>query len=216
MNYNDQILENKPFNFTKQLIFNIALSICIMLAIWLVVGYTCGYGNYNVLSRSEQPYLMKGDLAIIQKTNKFEVGDLLHFKMIEKIPGIIGDTAVHRLIRIVEYNGETYYICHGDNDTYEVEGSYHKPNSGGYQDDIDYINTLSVQEIWNRSDLNNIQRVHHKDALGKVVMSVSGLGDYFSFVEDNTALFITMVIGVWCVSSVIQTTIDINKTRRLW
>ena len=216
MNYNDQILENKPFNFTKQLIFNFALSICIMLAIWLVVGYTCGYGNYNVLSASEQPYLMVGDLAIIQKTDKFEVGDLLHFKITEKIPGVEGNTAVHRLIRIVEYNGETYYICHGDNDNYNVDGSFHKNNSGGYQDDIDYINTLTVQEIFNSQDLSNIQKVRQKDALGKVVNSVSNFGTYFSFVEENTILFITMVIGVWCVSSVIQTTIDINKTRRLW
>ncbi len=46
MNYNDQILENKSFNFFKQLMYNLALSICIMLVGVLILVYGFKFALY--------------------------------------------------------------------------------------------------------------------------------------------------------------------------
>ena len=56
MHYNDQILENKPFNFFKQLMYNIALAICIMLVGVLILVYGFKFRLYEVLSDSQYPY----------------------------------------------------------------------------------------------------------------------------------------------------------------
>ena len=48
MNYKDDILENKAFNLFKQLIYNLALAICIMLVGVLVCTYGFNYELYVV------------------------------------------------------------------------------------------------------------------------------------------------------------------------
>ena len=66
MNYSDQILENKAFNFFKQLTYNIALALCIMLVGVLVMVYGFGFKLYEVLSPSQAPYFTTGDMVIVK------------------------------------------------------------------------------------------------------------------------------------------------------
>lgn len=206
MNYNDQILENKTFNFFKQLMYNLALSICIMLAGVLVAIYVFGFKLYNVKTGSERPYLMEGDIAIVRAQDKYVVGDIVKFKQ--------GVDVVHRLVAIINDNGVDYYICHGDNNASNLDGSQNKDSD--WKDDAAYIQEL-LDKGKTRAEISqlNVQTKQLKEIEGKVVSSVKKYGTYVNIIKEHYMLFISLVAGIWCISSVVQNEIEMKKARRL-
>ena len=205
MNYNDQILENKAFNFFKQLMYNIALSICIMLVGVLVMMYVFKYKLYNVLSDSEAPYFTKGDMVIVKAKKDYVVGDIVKFDD-------NGTPVTHRLISIIEEGGKKYYICHGDNN----QNLDDTKADGKWKDDAEYIKNLGGNLSQIQADCGVlIQTVTLDKIEGKVVGSLNNYGTYIQFIKDHYMLFISIVAGIWCISSVIQNEIEIKKTRRL-
>ena len=213
MNYNEQILENKAFNFFKQLMYNIALSICIMLIGVLVMVYGFKFGLYEVLTPSEEPYLPTGCMVVVKAQNSYEVGDLLTFQQ--------GSYSVtHRLVGIYKDSGTgaTYYICHGDNNSQNANGEYVDDNSN-YQDDIDYVTGLinsgkTISEI--RSSTYSCQYATANEVKGKVVAHINNYGTYFSFIKSHYMLVIALVAAIWCISSTVQNEIDMKRCRRLF
>ena len=147
MHYNDQILENKPFNFFKQLMYNIALAICIMLVGVLILVYGFKFRLYEVLSDSQYPYFKTGDMVIVKAQDNYEAGDIIKFNN-------NGLAVTHRLLAIVEEGGKTYYVCHGDN----VQSA--NPNSTTYtakwEDDKAYIDSLKEQGMTIQQIVDNI------------------------------------------------------------
>ena len=79
MNYNDQILENKTFNFFKQLMYNIALALCIMLVGVLIMVYGFKIRLYEVLSDSQYPVFKKGDMVVVVPQKEYKVGDIISY-----------------------------------------------------------------------------------------------------------------------------------------
>ena len=79
MNYSDEILENKSFNFFKQLMYNIVVAICIILAVCLILVYGFKFRPYEVLSNSQAPYFTVGDMVIVKGQDSYEVGDIIKF-----------------------------------------------------------------------------------------------------------------------------------------
>ena len=208
MNYNDQILENKPFNFFKQLMYNIALSACIMLIGVLIMVYGFKFRLYEVLSDSQMPYFGKDDMVVVKAQKEYKVGDIIKF-----------DTTIpvtHRLIAIKTENNVDYYICHGDN----VQSA--NPNNGAenapWREDAQYIQSLiddnkTLSEI--KSSSQNIQVVTLNQIEGEVVSHLNNYGTYFQFIKTHYMLIIALVAGIWCISSTVQNEIDMRKSRRL-
>ncbi len=213
MNYNDQILENKAFSFFKQLMYNIALAICIML-VGVLVLFWCGFRFYSVESPSEQPHLMVGDMAIVKAQDEYKVNDLIKFDT--STNGTLPTT--HRLIAIMkDGSGVTHYICHGDNNYRNLDGS--KNEDSDWKDDVAYINQLinegkSYNEIVTQFG-GDIQTPTFEQIEGKVVNKISNYGTYFAFLKEHIWLFIALVAGIWCISSVVQNEIEMKKARRL-
>ncbi len=207
MNYSDQIHENKAFNFFKKLMYNIVLSVCIILAVGLVCVYGFGFKPYEVLTPSEQPYLMVGDMVIVKEQKEYKPGDIIQFKA--------GTTAtvVHRLLRVIEYNGQTYYVCHGDN-VDNLDGTDYTPNSGGYQDDIEFLRPFTDEEVYNGGF--NVQMPTENAVLGKVVAVAKNYGTYFNFISSHKLLFIAIVVGIWCISGAVQNELEMRRAGRLW
>lgn len=210
MNYSDEILENKSFNFFKQLMYNIVVAICIILAVCLILVYGFKFRPYEVLSNSQAPYFTVGDMVIVKGQDSYEVGDIIKFDH-------NGVPTTHRLIAIKEYQGTTYYICHGDN-VQNTDGSY----DHDYQWEIDRLADMTYEEILNGTDENdtklviNVQIVTEADIEGKVVASLNNWGSYFSFINAHKLLIIAIIVSVWCVSATIQNELDIRRTRRLF
>ncbi len=210
MNYSDEILENKSFNFFKQLMYNIVVAICIILAVCLILVYGFKFRPYEVLSNSQAPYFTVGDMVIVKGQDSYEVGDIIKFDH-------NGVPTTHRLIAIKEYQGTTYYICHGDN-VQNTDGSY----DHDYQWEIDRLADMTYEEILNGTDENdtklviNVQIVTEADIEGKVVASLNNWGSYFSFINAHKLLIIAIIVSVWCVSATVQNELDIRRTRRLF
>lgn len=208
MNYNDSILENKSFKFVKQLMYNIALAVCLMLVIGIILVTVFKYTLLNVESDSEYPYFKAGDMVAIQAKQEYYVGDIIQFTQSGDFP------VAHRLIGKVEDSAthKTYYICHGD-----AVGSANPANQGEvvhWEEDADYVATLDYAAIKN-GDAKNVQVIEKSAINGKIVLIFSNFGSYFNFIKEHAFLLITIVVSIWCVAEVIQNEIDIKKARRL-
>ena len=209
MNYNDQILENKPFNFFKQLMYNIAVAICIMLVGVLILVYGFKFRLYEVLSDSQAPEFVKGDMVIVKAQSEYKVGDIVKF-----------DTSIpvtHRLIAVIEENGTKHYVCHGDN--VQSVNPANGADTALWTEDAAYIKELmdegkTLAEI--RTLTQNVQITTIDQIEGTVIAHVDNYGTYFNFIQGHWGLLIALVAGVWCVSSVVQNELDIKRVRRLF
>lgn len=208
MNYNDQILENKTFNFFKQLMYNIALAICIMLVLTFIAMYGFKIRLYEVLSDSQAPYFVTGDMVIVKPQKEYEVGDIVKFTS-GSLP------VTHRLIAVKEENGKTYYFCHGDS----VQSA--NPENGAetapWKEDAKYVQGLidegkTVDQI--KSLTQNVQVPTVIE--GEVISHLNNYGTYFKFIKAHPGLLIALVVGVWCISNSVQNEIETKKTRRLF
>ena len=211
MNYNDQILENKAFNFFKQLMYNIALSICILLVGILIMVYGFKYQLYEVLSDSQAPVFRETDMVIVKAADKYEVGDILTYQK-ESI------LATHRIIGVYEKNGNIVYICHGDNTDSANPANGQK--TVPYTEDVAFIQSLmdkgkTLNEIKAEVRTPGCDFVTPEETKGKVVNHIDNYGLYFRFIKDHYMLIVAMVAGIWCFSSVVQNELDIKRARRL-
>ena len=209
MNYNDQILENKTFNFFKQLMYNIALALCIMLVGVLIMVYGFKIRLYEVLSDSQYPVFQTGDMVVVIPQKEYKVGDVIKF-----------DTSIpvtHRLLAIFEENGVTYYICHGDN--VQSANPHKGADTAPWKEDAAYIQSLIDTEGMTlagiKSATQNIQTPTANQVEGEVVTHLNNYGTYFQFIKAHYMLLIALVAGIWCISSTVQNEIDIKKSRRL-
>ena len=212
MNYNDQILENKAFNFFKQLMYNIALAICIMLLGVLILVYGFKFRLYHVDSGSQAPVYFEGDMVVVKAQEKYEVGDIIKFDT--SPTGTVPTT--HRLIYIYEEGGKTYYLCHGD----AVQNADGSEGNLEWKDDEAFVKNLIEEEGFNLSQVLNecgavVQAPTINQIEGKVVAHFSNMGTLFMFVKEHAALFIALVVGIWCFSSTIQNEIEIKRNLRL-
>lgn len=207
MNYSDQILENKAFNLFKQLMYNLAVAICIMLLGVLVLVYGFKFKLYNVESDSQAPFYVKGDMVVVKAQDSYEIGEILKFDH-------NGLPTTHRLIYIMEDSGKTYYVFHGDavNDLDGSEVDYK------WEDDSAYVKNLVENEHYTVSQLSKDATIqcHTLDKIeGKVVAYASNYGAYFTFIKEHYMLFIALVAGIWCISSLVQNELEMKRSLRL-
>ena len=207
MNYSDQILENKAFNLFKQLMYNLAVAICIMLLGVLVLVYGFKFKLYNVESDSQAPFYVKGDMVVVKAQDSYEIGEILKFDH-------NGLPTTHRLIYIMQENGKTYYIFHGDavNDLDGSEVDYK------WEDDSAYVKNLVEKEDYTISQLSKDATIqcHTFDKIeGKVVAWAKNYGAYFTFIKEHYMLFIALVAGIWCISSLVQNELEMKRSLRL-
>lgn len=190
MDYTDEILENKEFNFFKTLMYNIVLAICIILVVCLVLVYGFNFKPYEVLSDSMAPVFTAGDMIVVRPQDEYHEGDILKFDN-------NGLPVTHRLLEIREVNGTTYYLCHGDNVS-DLTSEEIKAMSWE-----DVVDDVTVQRV----TLDNIE--------GKVMTSFNNWGTYFNFIGDHKLLIIAIIVSIWCVSATIQNESEMRKNRRL-
>ncbi|MBR2969603.1 MAG: S24/S26 family peptidase [Clostridia bacterium] len=215
MNYNDQILENKAFNFFKQLMYNIALSICLILLATLLSVWIFKLGLYRVESDSEAPYFYRGDMVAVVPQDEYKVGDIITFKEY----GIGGGYSLttHRYVATLESNGKKYYICHGDAvqsaNPNEEEIKTWQEESEFIQGIIDSNPGITLATL--DTKVRNCQYPVLADIEGEVIFSLSNYGTYITFIRDHAMLFIVMIAGIWVVSTVIQNEIEMKRSWRL-
>lgn len=90
------------------------------IILFVIISLTTRYFKYftvTIGSNSMVPYIKKGDVLIIKKLNDQELKDL-------KIKDILafnhdGIIIVHRIVKILEVNGERYFYTKGDNNNSE-------------------------------------------------------------------------------------------------
>ncbi len=116
----------------------------------------------EVLTSSMYPEFDCGDMITIEPANTYVVGDIIHFE------SYIYEVA-HRIIGIVEENGEIYYITHGD--FVASANPENGVNRVDWQDDANYIQGLinegkTLDEIMQASQ--NVQAVSIYNVNGKV------------------------------------------------
>lgn len=216
MSYNDQILENKAFNFFKQLMYNIALSICLILLATLLSVWIFKLGLYRVESDSEAPYFYRGDMVAVLPQDEYKVGDIITFRE----HGIGGGYSLttHRYIATLKTSdGNTYYICHGDAvqsaDPSQEELRKWQDEAAFIQGVIDDNPGITLATL--DTKIRNCQYPTIRDIEGEVVFSLSNYGTYITFIKDHSMLFIVMIVGIWVVSSVIQNEIEMKRSWRL-
>ena len=75
-----------------------------------------GYKTYIVLTGSMKPTLNPNDIVVVKKPDKKDIknGDIITYSV-----GSNSATVTHRIIEVVEQNGETYYKTKGDNNNSE-------------------------------------------------------------------------------------------------
>ena len=206
MNYNDSILENKPLNFFKELLFNIMVAVLIVLvfAVVMVLGFK--FKPYEVLSDSQYPIYKKGDMVVVKEQANYIVGDILKYDD-------NGTPTTHRLIwKGKDSSGKVHYICHGDN----VQSV--QPGETGVlpvEQEIDFVSQFETLEQLNANIKGNVQDVSFGEIEGKVVAVFKNYGTYFNFIKEYKEMLICLVLGVWCLSYTLQVQNEISKARRL-
>lgn len=82
-----------------------------MMGVYLLflISPMFGMNFFVVASNSMQPELERGDLVMINASGSVRVGDVITFT--KPFLGAV----THRVVAIVEDDGQTYYICCGDN-----------------------------------------------------------------------------------------------------
>lgn len=201
MNYNDQILENKAFKFAKQLIYNLAIGIVIILAVCLIFVYAFHFRPYIVLSDSMYPiYKQYVTVVIVHPEKEYKVGDVPKFRMGSDTP------VVHRIIAI---KGDTY-VCHGD----AVRDDHVYTDDKTWQDIAELANNMSLEEIQNGA-IPNCQFIKLDQIEGKVVTTIDNWGTYINFIAEHKILFITIILGLWCFTYVAQNEIEMRNAKRL-
>lgn len=211
MNYKDDILENKAFKFFKQLMYNIALAICIMLVGVLIMVYGFKFRLYEVLSDSQAPIFREHDLVVVKAQKEYRVGDIIKF-----------DTSIpvtHRLIAIYPDaygKGNHAYICHGD----AVPSA--NPDNGNnnvkWEEDAAYVQSMidaGKDLTYIAENTNNEQIIKISQVEGKVIAHLDNYGVKIQFVKTHYMLFIALVAGIWCISGVVQNELDLKRCRRL-
>lgn len=213
MNYNDEILEQKAFNFFKQLMYNIALALCILLLGALIMVYGFKFQLYNVKSNSEAPYFYKGDMVVVKEQESYEVGDILTFNQ-------GGALVSHRLLAIfTEKKSEiTYYLCHGDangstDSSKKDEITPWEEDAAFVQNIINENPNITLAELTGKAD--DLQATTLGDIKGIVIAKISNYGTYLEFIQNHAGLFIALVAGIWCISSVVQNELEMKRARRL-
>lgn len=212
MNYRNDILENKAFSFFKQLMYNIALGICIILVAVLILTFGFKFKLSKVESDSEAPNFYRGDMVVTKAQKEYKVGDIIQFLSYDDKGRATSVT--HRLIGIVNDGGTDYYICHGDN--VQPANPEKTTDTVPWREDADYIKSLidqgkSITEI--KSLARNLQTPKYANIEGKVLASARHYGTYVEFIKTHYMLFITLLLGIWCVSYTVQNEIEY---KRMW
>lgn len=224
MNYSDKILENKVFNLTKQLIFNIAVALCIILGVCLILVYGFGFTPYCVLTGSMSPDIQAGAMVVVKSQKEYKVGDVLTFKN----EGSPLDKVTHRLVAIAtDADGVTWYIAHGD--ATQSANINNGSNIASWEDDVAYLETLTNEELLTGDKFSgakfenastevkvqNVQYILKSKIEGKVVTSINSWGTYVNEIANHKLLLIGMIIGIWCVTETVQNEVDMKRALRL-
>ena len=98
-----------------------------------------GWKPFIVLSGSMESEIYAGDIAVVKEDKDYKKGDIIAFKTDDEI------VITHRIVDVIEENGEVKYITKGDNNNTEDSG-YVKPEQieGIYQFNISRLGNLAM------------------------------------------------------------------------
>ena len=92
------------------LVVNLTL---LILAIILLILIGTGYLILAVVEgNSMEPLLQTGDVVIVVKSSKIDVGDVIVYR---KYDGVL---IIHRVIKFINLNGRTFIVTKGDNNLF--------------------------------------------------------------------------------------------------
>ena len=184
MNYKKETLESKIFNFSKHLLCNTLLTICIVFVGALLIVHFSNCAIYDVLSNSQSPEISEGDLIVIKGCREYEVGDIITFQKYG-----IPFTITHRILAIKECGNRKYYICHGDNETSVMSYFAQDKNLSYYSSwemDSAFLKTLDLRSITQAEEI--LQVVEVSEIKGKVLFKVYKAGKIIRVLKSKGLL----------------------------
>jgi len=98
-----------------------------------------GWKPFIVLSGSMESEIYAGDVAVVKEADSFKEGDIVAFRTDENF------VITHRIVEIIEEDGQTKYVTKGDNNNTEDNG-YVLPKQieGIYQFKMSRIGNLAI------------------------------------------------------------------------
>lgn len=138
---------NKVKKIISILVLIILLPILFVNGVILINSFTnpeeipsfFGWKPFIVLSGSMETEIYAGDVAVVKETDTFKKNDIIAFKTSEEI------VITHRIIDIIEEDGQVKYITKGDNNNTEDSGYVLKEQiEGVYQFKISRLGNLAM------------------------------------------------------------------------
>ena len=189
MNYKNE-LKIKIFNFSKQLLYSLIMSGCVVIIVALLVVRFFNCAISVVLSDSMLPAICQNDLLIIKSESEYREGDIIQFN--DKTTGL---NITHRIIGIKTHNDKNYLICYGDNlPSVESEVLNLEPQITEWKNNARFVDNLTFEQIKNAEDI--VQIVEQEDVLGKVIQNLKITALVVNFVLDNFVVLLLIVILV--------------------
>jgi signal peptidase len=108
------ILKTKAWKITSKIIYWLAISILIILAVtsvFTILDLPLKYKMYNVQTGSMKPVIQPGDLIIVKKEDNYEIEDIITFY---SGTGESQATVTHRITKEEDIDGEKYFVTKGD------------------------------------------------------------------------------------------------------
>ncbi len=136
----------------------------LFIYILIFISPVFGFGSFVVASDSMLPTLNKGDMIVLKRTSSIQVGDIITFTQ-----PLLG-TVTHRLVAVVEDDGQTYYVCCGDNNL-----------NSSWQELVEELKACSAEEVFAIAD----DIVNPKDVIGVVKLKFNKIGYAINYLQNN-------------------------------
>ncbi len=155
-------------------------AILIFIILVYLIYVCCGYNFFEIASDSMTPTLKIGDIIAV-KNDEISIGDIITFK--DNIFGSI----THRVVDIVDYDGQTYYLCIGDNNLQSLGFS-------SWQEATTYLQSLSFAEATNIVD--NV--VEQFNIIGKIDFKLNMVCNLIKFLFNYKIYIFLILLLLYC------------------
>ncbi len=161
-----------------------------LVYIFLIIflGFFCltlfGFNFGVVVSNSMQPVLTKGDLVLINSDKSVKPGDIIAFN--EAGVGVI----IHRVLRVAEFGGKTYYLCAGDNNDFLVDLDAGRTNLIGWRNRAEFLNAQPTETAMSLAE--NV--VEYNNIVGTAIVRFNNLGNVAIILNNKLIIFVLILL----------------------
>ena len=165
-------------------IFTYLLYIFLLIFFVILCLNMFGFSFGVVVSNSMVPSLSKNDLVLINPHKKARASDIIAFKM-DKV-GLV----IHRVLRVINKDGKTIYLCAGDNNSFYVEIDEKQVDISDINKRISYLESLSIDEAISHAE--NV--VYSANVVGTACVNFKNVGLLVQVIFNNKLVVIILLV----------------------